>query len=174
MKFKKLTKTQIRKITEIYTSNEISWDAKEEALAKYTGVSSRTARGWCEKLGLTKPSEVKSPQYETAKKKKVDKKKNVYLITSAQSNTAINSKMLDSMELYAKEHDAEILIVPLKYSVDMSWVQNHSWARRTLQYLNANNQDLCKNLTYRGDVKILPTLKFPLSSKSSLICIYSL
>jgi len=76
--------------------------------------------------------------------------------------------MLDSMELYADKHNAEIIITPLKYSVDMSFHQNHAWSKRTLPYLNANNQDLCKTLTYRGDVKILPTAKYPLSALGSL------
>ena len=118
MKFEELTKVQIKEITDIYTSKDISWDIKEKALADYIGKSTRTARGWCSKLGLTKPTEVASPQYEDARKKKVNKKKKVYLITSAQSNTRINDEMLDSMELYAENHNAEILITPLKYSVD--------------------------------------------------------
>jgi uncharacterized protein YkuJ len=168
MTFKTLTEKQIAKITAIYTDKEISWDIKEATLAKYIGKSTRTARDWCAKLGLTNPTEIDSPQYEAAKVKKIDKKKKVYLITSAQSNTDINDKMLDSMELYAKKHDAEILITPLKYSVDRSWHQNHTWAKRTIKYLNANNQDLCKTLTYRGDVKILPTAKYPLSALSTL------
>lgn len=168
MKFKELTKDEILKITEIYTSKDISWDTKEDMLSEYTGKSSRTARKWCEKLGLTKPTEITSPQYESAKVKKIDKNKKIYLITSAQSNTGINVKMLDSMELYAKEHNAEIIITPLKYSVDMTFNTNHTWAKRTIPYLNANRQDLCKTLSYCGDVKILPTAKWPLSSLSSL------
>jgi len=168
MKFKDLTDKQISKIAEIYTNKEISWDTKETALADYTGKSARTARKWCEQLGLTKPTEAASPQYEAAKKKKIDKKKKVYLITSAQSNTKLNHDMLDSMEVYAKKHNAEILITPLKYTVEMGWNQIHTWSERTIQYLNANNQDLCKTLTYRGDVKILPTAKWPLSSLGSL------
>jgi len=168
MKFKKLTDAQKQRITEIYTSKEISWDDKEKTLAKYIGKSTRTARKWCADLGLTKPSESDSPQYEAAKLKEIDKNRKVYLITSAQSNTGINTKMLDSMELYAKEHNAEILIIPLKYTVDMSWVKSHTWAKRTIPYLNASNHDLCDTLTYRGDVKILPTVKWPLSAKASL------
>jgi len=168
MKFKQLTDKQKAKIAEIYTSKEVSWDKKESMLSEYTGASSRTARGWCEKLGLTKPSEIVSPQYEAAKSKKVDKKKKVYLITSAQSNTKIHESMLDNMEAYAKKHKAEILITPLKYGVDMGFNQGHSWANRIVPYLNANRHDLCKTLSYCGDVKILPTAKFPLSSLGSL------
>lgn len=171
MKFKNLTDKQKQKLAEIYTSKEISWDVKEKALAKYTGKSARTARDWCARLGLTKPTESDSPQYDAARLKKVDGDKKVYLITSAQSNTAINDKMLDSMELYAEEHDAEILIIPLKYNVDQTWFgihRTHTWANRTLPYLNASNHDLCKTLTYRGDIKIRPTVKWPLSSKAPL------
>jgi len=168
MKFKDLTDKQKDRIKEIYTSKEISWDEKEEMLSEFTGKSSRTARKWCSKLGLTKVSEVDSPQYEAAKIKGVDKAKKVYLITSAQSNTPIHNKMLDSMEVYAKYHNAEIIITPLKYTVDLSFNKGHTWAKRTLQYLNANRHDLCDTLSYCGDVKILPTAKWPLSSLSSL------
>ena len=168
LNFKTLSDENIQRITEIYQDKDISWDDKEDMLAEYTGRSSRAVRMWCSNLGLTKPTEVASPQYEAAKKRKIDKNKKVYLITSAQSNTGINTEMLDNMEAYAKKHNAEILIIPLKYTVDMTFHKTHAWAKRTIPYLNANRQDLCKTLSYCGDVKILPTAKWPLSSLGPL------
>jgi hypothetical protein len=169
-KFKDLTEEDIDKLSKIYLSKEISWDKKEEELSKFANRSARTVRGWCEKLNLTKPSEVKSPQYEEAKNHKIDETKKRFLITWAQSNTDINEKMLDSMELYAKEINAEILIIPGKYNFSLfeNKEEGHTWPKRTIKYLNANRLDLTSTLTYMGDVKILPTGKWPLSGLESL------
>ena len=170
MKFKDLTDKQKLKIKEIYLNKEISWDAKELTLAEYTGTSARSVRSWCAKLGFTKPTEVASPQYEDAKKKKINKKKKRFLISWAQSNTDINHVMLDNMEAYAKKISAEIHIIPGKYSHNMFEVkeEGHTWHSRTIKYLNATRHDICKTLTYCGDVKILPTGKYPLASLGSL------
>ena len=169
IKFKNLTKTQKLKLKEIYLSKEISWNEKEQELGRYTGVDPRTARKWCEKLGYTKPSEPKSPQYEEAKKRKVNNKKRK-LVTWCQSNTDINNIMLSNMEVYAKKIGAEILIIPGKYSHNMFEIkeEGHTWHSRTIKYLNANRHDICKTLTYCGDVKILPTGKYPLSGMAGL------
>lgn len=170
IKFKNLTKTQKLKLKEIYLSKEISWNEKEQELSRYTGVDPRTARKWCEKLGYTKPSEPKSPQYEEAKKKKVNKKLKRYMMTYCQSNSDINEKMLDSMESYAKKISSNILIIPGKYSHNILEVktEGHTWHSRTIKYLNATRHDICKTLTYCGDVKILPTGKYPLSGMAGL------
>lgn len=170
LKYKDLTQEQKGRLSEIYLSKEISWDTKEEMLAQFTGRSSRTARKWCEKLGLTKPTEVTSPQYEEAKKKKVDGRRKRYMMTWCQSNTDINERMLDSMEVFSKEIKAEILIIPGKYSFNMfeSKTEGHTWHSRVVKYLNATRHDICKTLTYCGDVKILPTGKYPLSGMEGL------
>ena len=170
MKFKSLTDKQKLKLKEIYLSKDISWDDKEKVLAKYSGVSARTARKWCEKLGYTKPTEQISPQYEVAKNKKINNNKKVHLISWCQSNTDINHTMLDHMELYAKKHKAEIHIIPGKYSHNMFEIkeEGHTWHSRTIKYLNASRHDICKTLTYCGDVKILPTGKYPLASLGAL------
>ena len=167
-RFKDLTEEDIDKLSKIYLSKEISWDAKEELLAEYAGRSSRTVRKWCEKLNLTKPSEVKSPQYEEAKKKKINKTKKRFLITSVQSNTDINLKMLASMETYATEINAEIICIPIKYSFDMLSEKGHTWHSKTVKYLNATRFNLNKNLTICADMKIVPTAKWPLSGLDSL------
>ena len=166
--FKQLTEDDKLFIAETHANKELSFDDRIDILRQQYGKSERTIRKWTEKLGLTKPNIPKSPQYETAKKKKVDKSKKIYLITSAQSNTGINDHMLNNMEAYAKKIKAEIIIIPLKYSFDMLSAKDHTWHSRTVKYLNANRFNLNKNLTVCGDVKIIPTAKWPLSGMDSL------
>jgi len=170
LRFKDLTVEHINKLKEIYLNKQTSWDTKEEMLSEYFGNSSRTVRKWCEKLGLTKPSEQTSPQYEDAKKNKIGKSCKRFLITWCQSNSDINEKMLDNMETYANEIKGKIIIIPGKYSFNLFEVKSegHTWHSRTVKYLNATRTDICNTLTYCGDVKILPTAKFPLSGMNSL------
>ena len=91
-------------------------------------------------------------------------------MTWCQSNTDINDIMLSNMEAYAKKINAEIHIIPGKYSHNILEVktEGHTWHSRTIKYLNATRHDICKTLTYCGDVKILPTGKYPLASLGGL------
>ena len=99
MKFKDLTEKQKKKLAEIYNSKEYSWDVKEEKLAKFTGKASRTARKWCEKLGLTNPKESKSPQFDSAEKKTFNNKAKRFIITWAQMNTPIHKQFIENIKV---------------------------------------------------------------------------
>tara|TARA_R110001592_G_scaffold233423_1_gene491045 strand:- start:6181 stop:7785 length:1605 start_codon:yes stop_codon:yes gene_type:complete len=169
MKFKTLTDEQKEKLKEIYQSKHISWDEKEKELKKYSGRSARTTRVWCAKLGYTKPNETASPQYDNAKKNKVGNNKR-FLISWCQSNTEINLHMLKNMEAYAEEIGAEILIIPGKYSFNMfeAKTEGHTWHSKTIKYLNSSRHDICDTLSYCGDINILPTGKYPLSTMGSI------
>jgi hypothetical protein len=170
MKFKNLTEVQIQKITEIYTSKDISWDAKEDLLEEYTGKSSRTARDWASKLGLTKPIDIASPQYEEAKQKKFDKKKKIVLIGWAQNDTPVHEGLLKEMEAYAKYHDAAIHIIAGRYKNPTS-VHSPSadtWAKRVKPYLDANRHDIHQYMSIMSDVKIQPTAVHPLTGLQSI------
>jgi len=179
LKFKELSDDQIQRISEIYTNKDISWDDKEESLADYTGRSSRTARKWCEKLGLTKPTEVASPQYEEAKKKKHDKKKKVFLVTYAQNDTPVHDGLMNEMEAYAKFHNASIHVIAGRYRNPTSVhsdAKHDTWAKRVTPYLDAARHNLHKHMTLMGDVKIQPTAINPLSGMEAMSkgnsCIY--
>lgn len=168
MKFKELTDLQKKKIAEIYTNKEISWDKKENLLSEYTNKSTRTARKWAEKLGLTNPVEPTSPQYEEAKKKKFDKKKKIFLITSAQSATPVNDKFLKNMEAYAKYIDAEILVIPFRYKnptsvFNQDQEDNEWWDSKIVKYLTLNRHNLNNGISVLSDVPIQPTASNPLS-----------
>jgi hypothetical protein len=115
MKFKELTEEQIKKITEIYTSKDISWDEKEASLSAYTGKASRTARKWAEKLGITKPYDVAPEQYTLAQNKAFDSNKKRFIITWAQNNTPVNTGLLKNIEAYAKFIDASVHVIAGRY-----------------------------------------------------------
>ena len=170
MKFKNLTDKQITKIAEIYTDKNMSWDDKESALSKFTGKSSRTARKWCEDLGLTKPTEIASPQYEEAKKFKFDKKKKIVIIGWAQNDTPVHDGLMDQMEAYAKFHDATIHIIAGRYKNPTSVfnAEADTWAKRVTPYLDANRHDIHKYMSIMSDVKIQPTAVHPLSGMKSM------
>ena len=178
MTFKTLTEEQINTITEIYLDKSTSWDDKEILLSEYTGKSSRTARSWVEKLGITKPSEIASPQYEEAKNKKFDKKKNIVLISWAQNDTPVHEGLMNQMEAYAKYHDATIHIIAGRYKNPTSIhnAEADTWSKRVMPYLDANRHDVHKYMSIMSDVKIQPTAVHPLSGMKSMSkgnsCIY--
>jgi len=166
MKFKELTEDDIIKIKEIYTDREISWDMKESLLSDYTGVSSRTARKWASRLGFTNSIDPISPQYEGAKKNKINKKTNRFIITWAQNNTPVHEPFLRNLESYAKFIDAEICIIAGRYKNPTSvFSDKHcdTWHSRTLPYLYANRENLHKHLVIVGDVKVSPTAVTPMT-----------
>jgi hypothetical protein len=179
MKFKDLSKLQIEKIAKIYTSKNISWDTKEKILSDYTGKSSRTARKWCEKLGLTKPIEVMSPQYDIAKKKKFNKNNKYVLISWAQNDTPVHNGLIGNMEAYAEYLGGTIHVIAGRYKNPTSILSNKqcdTWSERVMPYLDANRHNVHKYMSVMSDIKIQPTAVNPLSGMEALSkgnsCIY--
>jgi hypothetical protein len=167
MKFKNLTEEQIKKITEIYTSKDISWDEKETALSEYTGKSSRTARSWAGKLGITNPVDIIPEQYVMAKVKKHNSDKKIFLITSAQSATPVNSGLLREMEAYAEFLNAEILVIPFRYKNPTSVFSDEQeekewWDKKIVKYLTLNRHELNNGISVLSDIPIQPTASSPL------------
>jgi hypothetical protein len=166
MRFEELTEDDKLKIEEIYTNREISWDTKERLLSEYTGVASRTARSWAAKLGYTNPIEPSSPQYEEAKKNKINKKAKRFIITWAQNNTPVHEPFLKNIEAYAKFIDAEICIIAGRYKNPTSVFSDKdydTWHSRTIPYLYANRESIHKRLVVIGDVKVSPTAVTPMT-----------
>jgi hypothetical protein len=166
MKFKDLTEKQKKKLSEIYNSKEYAWDVKEEMLAKYTGKSSRTARKWCEKLGLTNPKEIKSPQYESAKNKKLNKQAKRFIITWAQNDTPVHKGFLKNLEAYAEEFNADIHVIAGRYKNPTSVFEDKahdSWAQEIMPYLDAGRHSVHKHMTIMSDYKISPTATNPMT-----------
>ena len=166
MKFKDLTEKQKKKIAEIYHSKEISWDEKEEVLADYTGKSSRTARKWCEKLGLTNPKEIASPQYESAKNRKLNKDYKRFIITWAQCSTPVHKRFLKNIKKYAEYINADIHVIAGRYKNPTSIFTDKSqetWSKDVMPYLDAGRHSVHDNMTIMSDYKINPTATNPMS-----------
>jgi hypothetical protein len=123
-----------------------------------------------EKLNLTKPQDIISPQYEEAKKKKFDKKSRYILIGWAQNDTPVHEGLLTEMEAYAKYHKGTIHIIAGRYKNPTS-VHNaeaDTWAKRVMPYLDANRHDIHQYMSVMSDVKIQPTAVNPLSGMQSM------
>jgi hypothetical protein len=172
MKFKELTESQKKRIAEIYTDKETSWDKKENLLSEFTGKSTRTARAWVEKLGLTKPAEPTSPQYEEAKKRKFDKKSKYVLVTWAQNDTPVHEGLISNMEAYAKFlGGASIHVIAGRYKNPTSVFtdeKHDTWSDRIMQYLDAGRHNIHRYMSVMSDVKIQPTAVNPLSGMQSM------
>lgn len=168
MKFKDLTQEQIQLAKSIYTNKEMSWDDRMKKLMELFGKSERTIRKWCSgKLGFKEKIEIDSEQYEKAKKRKADKTKSRFIITSAQNATPVNKKFLINIEAYAKYIDAEILVIPFRYqnptSVFTDKQESNDWWDNSIEkYLTLNRHDLNNSISILSDIKIQPTASNPL------------
>ena len=167
LNFKDLTEEQKKKITEIYTSDDLSWQDKENALSAYTGRDARTVRGWCKKMKLTTGSG-EPAEYEEAKKKKFDKKKKRFIITWAQNNTPVHRKFLANIEKYAAEINADIHVIAGRSKNPTSiWTNGQQaeekWSKYVKDYLDAGRHEVHKYMTIMSDIKIHPTATNPMS-----------
>ena len=168
MKFKDLTDEIITKARGIYLNKEMSWDGRMNQLVEIFGVSERTVRKWCStKLNFKEKIDIESEQYELAKKRKADKAKNRFIITSAQNATPVNKDFLVNIEAYAKHIDAEILVIPFRYqnptSVFTDNQKSNDWWDESIEnYLTLNRHDLNNGISILSDIKIQPTAVNPL------------
>lgn len=169
MKFKELTEEDKVKIAEVFNDKTLSWDTRIDTIKEYVGVTERTVRKWLGKLGLSKSTEVVSPQFETAKKKKFDKKKKRFIVTWGQSETKPHENFLSNIEAYADKVNADIHVIAGRYrnptslnaSKNVRMVE--TWHSRLVPYLDANRHDLHKYLSILSDIKIQPTAVNPMS-----------
>lgn len=88
-----------------------------------------------------------------------------FVITSAQSNVATNSKFLGSLLKYCEENNAELLVIPIKYR-NPNTLEDESdywWCEKVQPYLFENNIKLHPNLKVLGALKINATAENPLT-----------
>jgi len=169
MKFKELTDEHKEYIAEIFNNNTLPWDTRIDTIKDFVGVSERTVRKWLVKLGLSKSKEPVSPQFETAKKKKIDKNKKRFIVTWGQSDTKPHDRFFSNIEAYAKKINADIHVIAGRYRnpTSLSASKNvklvESWHSRLEPYLDANRHNLHKYLSILSDIKIQPTAVNPMS-----------
>lgn len=137
------------------------------------------------KRGLSKKEGVEqSKSFINAKMKMHDRTKQRFLISWCQSETDIHHQLLENMEAYAKEIDAQILIIAGRYknptsissSRNIEQKEKHfkdSWHKRVIPYLDAARHKIHKHLVVLSDVKIQPTASMPLTSLNGLTGIES-
>lgn len=167
MKFKELTDEHKEKAKKIYQDKEMSWDNRMKLLMDLFGQSERTVRRWCsEKLGFKEKLEIEPEQYTLAKKKKIDKTKNRFLITWAQNNTPVHGKFFDNMKAYAEFIGADIHVIAGRYKNPTSVFTDRDedyWMPELDPYLDANRHSVHKYVSVMSDVKIQPTAVNPMS-----------
>lgn len=171
MDYNDLTSKQIQIAKNIYTDKTRSWDDRMDDLIEMFGVSERTTRKWCVKLGFKEKPDVEPEQYSQARLKLFDKTKRRFIITWAQNNTPVHPGLLLNIEAYAKHIDASIHAILGRYKNPTSIFEEEDkefWAEEILQYADANRHDIHKYLSVMSDIKIHPTAVNPMSSMEGL------
>lgn len=90
-----------------------------------------------------------------------------FVITSAQNGTPVDQKLWKSLQVYAKQRKAQILVVPFRYKNPTSVFEDSNeeiWAPELTPYLCNTRKELCPNLVLLGNVKVVPTATSPLTS----------
>lgn len=171
MKFKDLTKKDIQYAKSVYQNSKLSWQERMTTLIDYFGVADRTVRRWCTELGFKYKdisTEVEPVVIKAAKKKKHDKTKKRFLITSAQNATPVHTEFFNNLVTYAKHIDAELLVIPYRYHNPTSmWSENDKkddwWPDEVLPYLTLNRHNLNNRIAVLSDIKVQPTASTPLN-----------
>jgi hypothetical protein len=97
-----------------------------------------------------------------------------YLITTAVSETQVHAGFWAALEVYAEEHDAEILVVPQLYLNPTSKRSKRTrqsqerYAPEVNPYLIRKRTKLAPNLVLMADVPVQPTRGNPLASMEIL------
>lgn len=172
MRFEDLTDDNKKYIKEIYWNPSLSWEDKMEGITKYIGKkSSRTARNWVKKLGLTQKEEVESPELKKAKQKTFNKSKKRFLITWAQNDTPVHLKFFKGMEAYAEAINADIHVIAGRYKNPTSVFDDKDhdiWSELVNPYLDAARHDIHKYVSIMSDVKIQPTAVNPMTGMQAM------
>jgi hypothetical protein len=96
-----------------------------------------------------------------------------YLITAAQNATPVHAGFLKSLEIYARENKAKLIVIPIRYKNPTSnWTASQAneevWVDEVVPYLCNERLRLNKNLVVLGDVKTQPTASSPLTGYEGL------
>lgn len=91
-----------------------------------------------------------------------------FIVTAAQNATPVNRAFLASLERYASDLGAELVVIPLRYkNATSQWTESQAnaewWDESVAKYLYNGRKKLNENLVLLGDVKTQPTATRPLS-----------
>jgi hypothetical protein len=110
-------------------------------------------------------------QYTTALSKTFVQTKPNTIIMWAQAKTPIHEQLWKNALVYAKKHNAEILVMPGTYLNNNSLFQfkrEYAWDNRLTDYLYATEASVHNHLSIIADTDILPTAKRPLNGLHSV------
>tara|TARA_R110000737_G_C14624761_1_gene494597 strand:- start:25851 stop:27404 length:1554 start_codon:yes stop_codon:yes gene_type:complete len=162
MKYKELTKSDIKWIGKLYASKEPRKEIQKSIATKF-GVKRRTVRDWAKKLELVnKPS----TDFVVAQNKVLEEKK-YYIVSWGQNSTPVHMGFLQNMQAYADFINAEISIIAGRYRNPTSIFPDSDkevWRKEIRPYLDANRQIIHEHMELLSDIKIHPTARMPLSS----------
>lgn len=96
-----------------------------------------------------------------------------FVVTAAQNATPVHAGFLAALERYCKLHEAELIVIPLRYKNPTSkWSESQQnaeyWAKELHPYLFNQRRKLNDNLTLIGDLKVQPTMVRPLTQLEGL------
>jgi len=155
-----ISKDDQKYIKRICNNSNINLEEKLDILSEHYQVSTETVQDMINFLGMS----ISQSQFSVAKLHTL-KKKNRYIISSAQTSSPINIKFLNNIETYAKFIGAEIGIIATRYKNPTSvWKEEGDvWDERIHKYLTAQRQLLHKDLILLADLKIQATSPNPTS-----------
>ena len=114
-----------------------------------------------------------SDAFKVAQAKKLDKKKDTYIITYAQNDTPVHKQFFENILAYTKKLDAGLHVIAGRYNNPTSIFskkqkEGEVWAREVQPFLDANRHNIHKHLQVLSDVKVSPTAATPLSGLKSM------
>jgi len=153
-----LAKVDQRYIKRICSNSTLTLEDKLNILVEHFNITKEVVTEYVESLGM-----ILTPSQFSAAKLHTLKKKQRYIITSAQTASPINEDFLHNIEVYAKHIDAEIGIIATRYRNPTSiWAEEGDvWDERTHKYLTANRQLLHNDCLLLADLKIQATSPNP-------------
>lgn len=183
---KKYTKKQIEFVRDLVEKGSNVTPAARK-MCKHFGLVfdddtyGRGMRKKMQKMGITNNVTVieETDVFKEAQNKKHDKSKQRFIVSWAQSDTEVHKPFLRNMEVYAREIEADILIIAGRYKnpnslasskalVQTEKTLKNTWDGSILPYLDANRHNLHKHLVVLSDVKIQPTTSVPTSGLNGI------
>ena len=132
---------------------------KIEILMNEFKVDEDTLHSWFMDLSIS----TISSQFEKAKFHSL-KPAQRYIISSAQTASAVYKPFFENMLAYAKFIGAEVGIIATRYKnpTSVHKIEGDVWDERVLPYLTAQRQSLHEGIVLLGDLKIQATATSPL------------
>ena len=119
--------------------------------------------------GRNKPKEPEPrPEF-----KRATKGRGRFVITWAQNATPVHRGFFDALQVYCKENDATLLVIPGRYKNptsrwDASQVNAQWWAHQLVPFLLNQRTTINSNLVVLADIHTQPTAVMPLSGFESI------